>query len=237
MSARLVVSLSGISDEDLPEYLSLADALRHRRVPLTLLVPTRRAPGEPAVEAVRAGSPAWRWIRRCALGSPDAVVLQGVDLRSLGRHAEYSALRRHEARLRLIAATRELSALGLTSASFCPPRWASSTGTRLALRELGFAVCADLAGVHHVASGEFLRGRTLTPGQGPTGWNRAVVGAAGRAARRGGLVQLTVRAGDLGQPRVANTVLEAVDTALEHGADALTYPGLTTTVRRLAASA
>ena len=237
MSARLVVSLSGIADQDLPECLSLADALRHRGVPLTLLVPTRRAPNDAAVEAVLAGSPAWQWIRRCALASPDVVVLQGVDPRSLGRQAEYAALRRHEARLRLIAATRELSALGLTSASFCPPRWTSSTGTRLVLRELGFAVCADLAGVHHVASGDFLRGRTLTPGQGPVGWNRAVVGAAGRAARRGGLVQLTVRGGHLGLPRVAGMVLDAVDTTLEHGAEALTYPSLTTVQRRLAASA
>jgi hypothetical protein len=50
-------------------------------------------------------------------------------------------------------------------------------------------------------------------------------------------VQLTVRAADLGQARVAAMVLEAVDTALEHGAEALTYPKLTTTQRRLAASA
>jgi uncharacterized protein len=233
MSARLVVSLSGIADQDLPECLSLADTLQHRGVPLSLLVPTRSAPDA----GVRAGSPAWQWIRRCALRGRDVIVLQGVDPHDLGRHGEYTALRRHEARLRLIAATGELAALGLASGSFCPPRWVSSTGTRLALRELGFSVCADQAGVHHVASGDFLRGRTLTPGQGPVGWNRAVVGAAGRAARRGGLMQLTVRAADLGQARVAAMVLEAVDTALEHGAEALTYPELTTTQRRLAASA
>jgi predicted deacetylase len=237
MAARLVVSLSGITDEDLPECVSLSRALRRRNVPLSLLVPTRRAAHEDAVEAARAGSLAWHWIRRCALDRPGVVVLHGVDPRRLGRHAEYAALHRHEARLRLIAATRELSAFGLSSGSFCPPRWASSTGTRLALRELGFEVCADLAGVHHVTSGEFLRGRVLTPGQGPVGWNRAVVGGAGRVARRGGLVQLTVRGGDLRQPRVVGTVLAAVDTALAHGAEGLTYPELTTTERRLAASA
>jgi predicted deacetylase len=214
MNARLVVSLSDIEDPVLPECTELAAELDARGLPLSLLVQPRPS----SSGAVHRGSSSWRWIdSRVRAG--DSVVLQGDDSPVLGRAAEFASARGHEARLRLVAAVRKLGALALNSDSFAPPRWSASAGTRAALRELGFEVCADLAGVLRLRTGEMLRGRVLASTQG-------VRTAAERAARRGWLVQLAVHASDLRRAGSTDAVLHVVQAVLRHGAVALRYPDL-----------
>jgi predicted deacetylase len=53
-----------------------------------------------------------------------------------------------------------------------------------------------------------------------------VVLAAGRAARRGGLLRLAVDAADLRRDGPRQAVLDAVATAVQHGATAVTYRDL-----------
>ncbi len=74
-----------------------------------------------------------------------------------------------------------------------------------------------------------LRGRLLSagrpgPSEGTDLWRgRALVVAAARGARRGGLVRIGVRADDLRRPSARQAVLDAVDTALAAGATPATY--------------
>lgn len=74
-----------------------------------------------------------------------------------------------------------------------------------------------------------VRGRLLSagrsgPSEGTDLWRgRALVVAAARGARRGGLVRIGVRADDLRRPSARQAVLDAVDTALAAGAAPATY--------------
>ena len=152
--ARLIVSLSGLSD-DAPESLDSAAAfaarLAGRGVPLSLLLRPCGPSGVPAPD-----SPLISWLHeRRAAG--DAIVLHGFDhsrdisgagpLRTVrGRRAEFAALPRHEAGLRLMAARRALTGFSLRTHAFVPPRWIASSGTVQALRDQGFRVLADETG-------------------------------------------------------------------------------------------
>lgn len=239
MSARLVVSLSGLTDR--PEALELATDLAAeldaRDVPLSQLFRPHGAPEEVV-----------GWVRdRLAHG--DALVLHGYDhtrdptgaRTGLGRRAEFAALPRHEAHLRLLAARRALTALGLRTDTFVPPRWLASPGTVDALREQGFAVCADEAAVRLLgvpdtvlaarvlgfrASGEVRA--VAEDRRAAEAWRaRALLAGAARAVRRGELVRLAVRAKDLRRPTRVAAVLAAVDAALAAGAGPATYRALT----------
>jgi predicted deacetylase len=226
--ARLFVSLSGVTDDTLPASSSFAAEMAARGVPLSLLVrPRSLTPG-----GIRPGSAVVRWLNeRRAAG--DAIVLHGNDHGlvptgswRVGRRAEFAALPRHEAGLRLIAATSALARLGLSSDVFAPPRWLASAGTVAALRQHGFRVCADAVGVRLLADGALLRGRVLAVGADDAAavWRcQVMVAAAGRAARRGGLARLTVRAGELERASARQAVLDAVDAALRAGASPSTY--------------
>jgi predicted deacetylase len=203
VTARLVVSLSGISARTLDRCAELASELERRRVPLSLLYAPRVAGPDEAVAG---------WVRdRCALG--DALLLHGFDHAAeprgrglaLGRRAEFAALPAHEAGLRLTAATVALERVGLATKSFAPPRWLASRGTLIALRRKGFALCAEAAGVRDLRTGFVYKGR-VSPW-----W------------RRGDLIRLAV---DTSEPGYG--VLDAVDLALDHGARSITYPDLLT---------
>jgi predicted deacetylase len=191
VTARLFVSLSGVTDDTLPASSSFAAEMAARGVPTSLLVrPRSLAPG-----GIRPGSPVVDWLHERWVAG-DAIVLHGNDHGlvpagswRVGRRAEFAALPRHEAGLRLIAATRALARLGLTSDVFAPPRWLASAGTVAALREHGFRVCADAAGVRLLADGTLVRGRVLAVGayDAAAAWRcQVMVAAAGRAARRVG---------------------------------------------------
>jgi predicted deacetylase len=232
--AQLMVSLSGLTDDATASGADLAAALDARGVPLSLLL---RPVG--AVGPVHADSPLVRWLReRRACG--DALLLHGYDhapdptaagqlaaMARMGRRAEFAALPRHEAGLRLTAARRVLTAISLRTDVFAAPRWLASPGTVQALREQGFAVLADDAGVRRLdGAGSAVLGRVLGLRSRSTAeaWGYRLLSAeAARVARRGGAVRLDVRAGDLDHPARVEAVLAAVDAALDAGARPTTY--------------
>jgi predicted deacetylase len=235
--SHLVVSLSGLT-HDAPEALDRAVAftgeLQERGVGASQLF---RPAGVPA------GSPLVRWIHeRRAAG--DALVLHGYDHTAdpvpqprVGRRAEFAALPRHEAGLRLVAARRALTALGLRTDLFVPPRWLASPGTVEALREQGFAVLADENGVRLLQEpGTVVRSRVLgfrasgerhpvaDDRRAAEAWRcRLLAAEVARTVRRGGLVRINVRAKDLKRPPRRAAVLAAVDAALDLGATPATY--------------
>ncbi|HEY2204368.1 MAG TPA: DUF2334 domain-containing protein, partial [Pseudonocardia sp.] len=239
----LIISLSGVSEQNLASCAEFATDLDARRVPVSWLLPPRPAHGRH-----RPDGPIVVWLRsRVAAG--DALVLHGYDhttdpigrwstghARVIGRRAEFATLPRHEAALRLIAATRAVTDLGLPTDVFAPPRWLASEGTLQALRGRGFRVCADSTGVRllgrHAQQDQVLRGRVLiiraaraAAGPEPAeAWrHRSLVGAVGRVAKRGGPVRLDVAACDVTRPLVRRALSDAIDAALRAGAVPASY--------------
>jgi predicted deacetylase len=223
MAARLVVSLSGTTDQTLDCCAELTTELDRRGVPLSLLFAPRVS-----------GALDWIHTRRAA---GDALLLHGFDHAAgsrsrpvaLGRRAEFAALPAHEAGLRLAAAILALGRLGLVTDAFAPPRWLISLGGLTALRRTGFALCADLTGVRDLGTGTVHKGRVQGIGPGELAepwWCYALVLGAGRQARRGGLVRIAVDAAVLDRSGPRQAVLDAVDLALHHGARPATYPDL-----------
>lgn len=234
MAPRLIVSLSGLGDDSLSRGAAFADELAARAVPVSQLL-------RPA--GLTAESPLVGWMQdRRAAG--DALVVHGYDHTvpaaeaTVGRRAEFAALPRHEAGLRLTAARRALTALGLRTDVFVPPRWLASAGTVEALVEQGFRVLADETAVRLLRdpAGD-VRSRVLgfrAAGTRPVGDGRAAAEAwrarlllaeVGRTARRGGLVRINVRAKDLRREERVTAAVAAVDLALSLGATPLTYAG------------
>jgi predicted deacetylase len=215
MVAELVVSLSGVGPSTLARCADLAAELDRRRVPLSLLLAPRQAVADEVSGWVR---------RRVAAG--DALVLHGFDHQpnparravALRRRAGFAALPAHEAGLRLVAARAAVARSGLATDLFAPPGWLASPGTVVALRRHRFAVCADMAGVRDLRTGDVRPGRVRMVGE---HWRHLL--GVGRAVRRGGLVRLGVDAVELDRLATREAVLEAVDLALHHGATATTY--------------
>lgn len=237
VSSQLVVSLSGITVRTLPQCTDMAAELGARGVRLSLLV-------APRVERPSADSPALKWVRTRAANG-DAVVLHGLDHdvdpcrrpRGIRRQAEFAALPSHEASLRLVAARALLERLDLHTDSFAPPRWLASNGTLVALRRHGFSLCADVTAVRNLRTGAVIPGRVHGISRSERGeqwlcW--ALVLGVARAARRGGLVRVAMDAADLHRPGPRQAMLDAVDIALHHGAESMTYAGLN--LRQLAVS-
>ncbi len=219
--ATVIVSLSGIRTENLEEAVSFAAELDHRGVPLSLLVAPRMRNGRWLVN----DAPTVQWLQLRQAGG-DAIVLQGYDQsrdQVLGgsRRAEFARVAEHEAMLRLTAADRALESIGLRTRVFAPPRWLVSSGALAALPRAGFRVCADSTGVRTLPSGQVQRARVLAVGGGKKAepwWCRAVVLGAGRTARRGGLVRLSLAAKHLAHSGPRQAILDALDLALHHGA-------------------
>ncbi|MGW5051161.1 DUF2334 domain-containing protein [Actinokineospora sp. NPDC004072] len=220
MSARLVVSLSGITARSLDACAGFAAELDRRGVPLSALLAPRLLTAEVA-----------DWARE------RPVLAHGFDHAAApcgrravpGRRAEFAALPAHEAGLRLTAAVAALDRAGLATTAFAPPRWIASPGTLVALRRAGFTLCADLVGVRELDTGVVHRGLPLTAGPRAEPWRCcALVRLAARAARRGGLVRVAADAADLARPGARQALLDAVDIAVHLGARPLTHPGLRT---------
>lgn len=245
---RLLVSLSGLTDEN-PESLArgadFTAEMAERGVPVAQLLRPRSGGGP-----LREGSPLVRWMRE-RLVAGDAIVLHGYDhtadpigawhssaIARVGRRAEFADLPRHEAGLRLTAARRTLTAVGLRTDLFVPPRWLASAGTVAALREQGFGLLADEHGVRYLRDQGMpvIRARLLgfraSGERHPLGDDRKAVEAwrcrvlaveVSRTARRGGLVRINIRAKDLKRPQRREAVLAAIDSALALGAVPTTY--------------
>jgi hypothetical protein len=203
----LIVSLSGLSERNLPACVEFATELDSRLVPASWLLPPRPRDGRHLPDA-----PVIGWLRG-RIGAGDALVLHGFDhsvtpggRALLGRRAEFAALPSHEATLRLIAATRTMDDLGLHSDVFAPPRWLASAGTIVALRRRGFRVCADGSGVRlldrHAPRDRMLRGRVLS-----TGGALTASGVLGSGVLSSGVLGSGVRGGMLGSGVLGSGVL------------------------------
>lgn len=232
MAARLIVSLSGLADDSLARGVAFAAALDARGVALSQLY-------RPGAWTGPTDSPLVDWLRG-RRDAGDAVVLHGFDHSAgparVGRRAEFAALPRHEAGLRLRAARRTLGAVDLRTDLFVPPRWIASAGTVEALREQGFTMYADENGVHRLDGPGSVRARVLgfrasgerrpvaDDAKAAEVWRcRVLVAEVARVARRGGVVRINVRAKDLRRPARVEAALAAVDAALAAGATPVTY--------------
>lgn len=222
VSTELIVSVSGIRDVTREAVDRFAREMDARGVPLSLLVAPRlkdhyRLVRDPATQE-------WLLERR---EDGDAIVLHGYDQAATKRRrAEFSALREHEARLRLLAADRVLEATGLRTRLFAPPRWVASAGAVAVLPQTGFRLLADATGVHDLDRGTVEQARVFGIGDGARAepwWCRAMVIGAARVARRGGLLRLAISGPQLSKPGPRQAIVDAVDIALHHDAQPTVY--------------
>ena len=226
MSSRLIVSLSGIKDKHVEAADEFLGELDQREIPVSLLVSPRRGEHYRLAD----DTVTQEWLRhRSAQG--DAIVLGGYDeAATKRRRAEFAAIGRSEARVRLTAADRLMSDIGLRTRLFAPPRWNASPGCLEALPQVGFRLCADSAGIYDVARGTYERGRVLSMGEGFVAdslWARALIAAAGRVAKVGGLVRLNIAAKHLRRSTPREAMLDAIDlVTTEYGSQPAQYEWL-----------
>lgn len=222
MSGRLIVSVSGIKNDTYEHAAEFARILDGRGVPLSLLV----APRLKDKYRLAADVPTQEWLRARRDGG-DAIVLHGYDQAATKRRrSEFSALPRHEARLRLMAADRVMEQTGLRTRVFAAPRWIASPGAVEALPDAGFRMLAALNGIHDLDRDGTVRARVWGIGEGfkaEPWWFKALVLGAGRTARRDGVVRLAISAKQLGRPGPRQAILDAIDLSLHHGAEAGVY--------------
>lgn len=225
MAPRVIVSVSGIRDTSLDDAVWLVDELERRGSPVSLLVAPRRGSGY----RLNDDDDTQSWLRH-RRRQGDAIVLGGYDeAATKRRRPEFASITASEAAVRLTAADRLMADLGLRTQLFAPPRWNASPGCLEALPSAGFRLCADVAGVHDVVRGTVDHGRVLSMGEGfvaDAWWCRALVAAAARTARVGGLVRLNVSAKHLDRKAPRSAILDAVDLVMEKGGRPARYEWL-----------
>jgi predicted deacetylase len=214
-SGQLIVSVSGIRDTTRAAAEAFADEMDKRSVPLSLLVAPRLEGRYRLVD----DAPTQDWLRaRRECG--DAIVLHGYDQAATKRRrAEFAALPRHEARLRLMAADRVMEQVGLRTRLFAAPRWNASEGALAALPEVGFRLALSLTAIHDLERNDAQRAWVHGIGEGfraEPWWCHALVMSAARTARRGGPLRLAISAAQLDRSGPRQAVLDAVDLALFH---------------------
>lgn len=234
MTARLIVSVSGIRDTTADAAADLVGELDRRGVPVSLLVAPRRGHEYRLTD----DDDTQQWLRhRRHCG--DAIVLGGYDeAATKRRRPEFASIGPAEAAVRLAAADRLMADMGLRTRLFAAPRWNASPGCLAALPGAGFRMCADVTGLHDVVRGTVERGRVLSVGEGFVAdgwWCRQLVSAAGRSAQAGGLVRLNVSATHLTRRDPRAALLDAVDLVAErHGAQTRRYEWLPVALVRAA---
>ncbi|WP_067647352.1 DUF2334 domain-containing protein [Nocardia harenae] len=222
MTAELIVSVSGIRDTTRDAAIEFAAEMDDRGVPLSLLVAPRLKGGYKLTDDP--ATLAWLRGRR---GGGDAIVLHGYDQAATKRRrAEFGALPRHEARLRLMAADRVMERVGLRTRLFAAPRWSASAGAMEALPDVGFRLALGLTSIVDLERNIAQRTRVYGIGEGfrtEPWWCRALVLGAARTAKRGGVVRLAVSGAQLTRSGPRQALLDAVDLALYHGAAGQLY--------------
>jgi len=216
VTGQLIVSVSGIEARSCADAEAFCAQLDARGVGVSLLV----APRLGATYRLDRDAGTTDWLRqRRADGA--AIVLHGFDeAATKKRRGEFATLPAHEANLRLLGADRVLEHLGLRTRLFVAPGWTVSQGTVTALPRNGFRLLAGLHEVTDLVLDRAERARVVGIGAGfpkAPWWCRRVVATSERIARRGGRVRLSVGAPQLSDRGVVVAMLDAVDTALEHG--------------------
>ena len=215
MAGHLIVSISGISEQTLPDVAAFREHLEERSVPSSFLVAPRLKGGYRLDQD--SSTVEWLVARRTR---GDAIVLHGFDeAATKKRRGEFATLPAHEANLRLLGADRILEHLGLRTRLFAAPGWTVSQGTINALPRNGFRLLAGLAGITDLARRTTVRARVLGIGEGflsEPWWCRTLVLSAERTARRAGIVRVAVAARHLRTPGIRQAILDAVDLSLMH---------------------
>jgi predicted deacetylase len=141
--------------------------------------------------------------------------------------AEFAALDAAQAGERLSYADEVMRSVGLSAQGFTPPGWLASPGSVRALAAAGFRYLTTHRGLWNLPERRLRRGFALSnrPVGGVTEWLGAVMmqAAARRGAARGGVVRVALHPDDLSRPRLRDTTLRAIETALRLGAVAQTY--------------
>jgi uncharacterized protein len=215
VAGQLIVSISGISEQTLPDVEAFCAQLDARAVPTSFLVAPRLKGGYRLDRD--ASTVDWLAARR---SRGDAIVLHGFDeAATKRRRGEFASLQAHEANLRLMGADRILEHLGLRTRLFAAPGWSVSEGTVAALPRNGFRLLAGLSGITDLVRRTTVRARVLGIGEGflsEPWWCRTLVLSAERTARRAGIVRVAVAARHLRRPGPRQAMLDAVDLALMH---------------------
>jgi uncharacterized protein len=215
VAGQLIVSISGIREQTLPDVAAFCTQLEEREVPSSFLVAPRLKGGYRLDHD--ASTVEWLAARR---NRGDAIVLHGFDeAATKKRRGEFATLPAHEANLRLMGADRVLEHLGLRTRLFAAPGWTVSQGTVDVLPRNGFRLLAGLSGITDLARRTTVRARVLGIGEGflsEPWWCRTLVMSADRTARRAGIVRVAVAARHLRIPGPRQAMLDAIDLALMH---------------------
>ena len=239
-AARLVVSVHDVSPataEETARWCADADLLG---VPVSLLVIPGRWRG------VRlADEPGYAEVLRQRVVGGDELVLHGWEHRAgaegsrmrrgVGRGvargaAEFAALDEAQAAWRLAAGRSVLGALGLLTVGFTPPGWLASPSAERAMVRAGFRYTTSHLGVRDLDRRRTFRGFALLHRPGGGFGERLGAAlmrmAAGRGARRRGLIRLALHPDDLHRPGLREVSLRAIEAALAQGVTATTYAGV-----------
>ena len=215
VAGLLIVSISGISEQTLPDVAAFCSQLDERAVPSSFLVTPRLKGGDRLDQDP--STVEWLSARRT---HGDAIVLHGFDeAATKKRRGEFATLPAHEANLRLMGADRVLEHLALRTRLFAAPGWTVSQGTADALPRNGFRLLAGLSGITDLVRKTSVRSRVLGIGEGflsEPWWCRTLVLSADRTARRDGIVRVAAAARHLRKPGPRQAMLDAIDLALMH---------------------
>lgn len=139
---------------------------------------------------------------------------------------EFHRLGTHESRLRLTAARRQLTALGLHTDVFAPTRWLASEDAVAVASQVGFDVAADAYTVRDLQSSQRFPLRVLAFGDGfgaVKWWRRNVINSVRRAAQRQQDVRLSISAAKADKEDTLQDMLSILGSLHEAGYRDATY--------------
>jgi predicted deacetylase len=232
-----VVSIHDVSPATADQTASWCADADSLGIPVSLLV----IPG-PWRGGSLGDAPDYANVLRARVAGGDEIVLHGWlhqagpegsrTRRTIGRAvargaAEFAALDAEQAGQRLSYADAVMRSVGLSADGFTPPGWLASPGTVKALISAGYTYLTTHRGLWHLPDRRLRRGFALSnrPVGGVTEWLGAAMMQAGarRGAARDGVVRVALHPDDLTRPRLRDTTLRAIETALRGGAVAQTY--------------
>ncbi|WP_099298077.1 DUF2334 domain-containing protein [Corynebacterium dentalis] len=214
---QLMLTLTGIHRDTVPAAEEMRDALRELGIQAGLVV-TAQAPEW----KLQADEAALEFIHE-SREQKHEILLGGMGLSRAGApdtHGEFHRLGKHEAQLRITAARRQLSVLGLEPQVFAPNKWMASEETMDAARNQGLDAAADAYGIRDLRTGERHHVRVLAFGDGfgaARWWRRNVSTAVDRMARRGADIRLSINANKADKGNTTKDLLRIADRLLHQG--------------------
>lgn len=139
---------------------------------------------------------------------------------------EFHRLGRHEATLRLSAATRQLDALGLAPKVLAPTRWLASEDALEAAAKVGLEVAADAYTIRDLTNDNRHQVRVLAFGDGfgsVKWWRRNVLNSVRRGASKGKDIRLSISAAKADKDDVAGDMLRILELLRDSGYQPANY--------------